>query len=240
MTLVTRPFAHMKELDSIGTGENVGRLERIISGALGIGLLGLGLWRRSPAGIVLGLAGGALAYRGASGHCALYGRMGIDTAHGERGVRWNRGIKVEESTHIETAPEELFRFWRNLSNLPRFMPHLELVEEQTDRVSHWVVKGPVETRLEWDAEIINETPGRMISWQSLPGAMVENAGSVRFDPSGRGTMVRVTMQYRPQGGKLGAAVAAALGADPKQQVRENLRRLKDLAESGATITGTAV
>lgn len=235
MPLTIRPFAHLKKLDSLGRDSitNVASPERIVSIAGGAALALYGASRRSWPGLVVALLGGAFIYRGTRGHCDLYDRLGINTAtpHAERGVPDHHGVKVEHSTYVEKSPEEVFTFWRRLENLPLFMPHLESVEEKSDRLSHWVVKGPANRRVEWDAEIINEHHGRLISWQSLPGSTVQSAGSVRFEPEGSGTRVLVNLKYNPLAGKFGALVARLFGKSPKFQIEQDLARFKDIIES---------
>ncbi len=235
MSLTTRPFAHLKEQDSPGYGSkiNIGKPERIASVTGGVALVLYGLSKRSLGGAALSLLGGALIYRGSIGYCELYGKLGVNTAmpRAERGVHGNKGIKVERAIHVHRPAADVFRFWRRLENLPRFMPHLESVEEKTDRLSHWVVKGPLDQRVEWDAEIINEHPGSMISWQSLPGAVVQSAGTVRFDSEDGGSRVSVNLQYYPAGGAVGAKLAKILGESPEQQIDKDLVRFKELIES---------
>ncbi len=142
------------------------------------------------------------------------------------------GIKVQQQVTIAKTPEELYRFWRNFENLPRFMDHLESVAVVDERRSHWVAKGPAGTRIEWDAEIHNEIPNELIAWRSLPGAEVDHAGSVHFEPStAGGTEVRVVLRYDPPGGRAGAAVARLFGEEPSQQVAEDLRRFKQVMEA---------
>jgi uncharacterized membrane protein len=129
---------------------------------------------------------------------------------------------------------EVFRFWRNFENLPRFMDHLESVTVIDETRSHWVAKGPAGTRIEWDAVIHNEVIDDLIAWRSLPGSEVNHAGSVHFTPSADGsrTDVRVVLNYEPPAGKVGAAVAKLLGEDPSRQVEEDLRRFKQVMDSG--------
>jgi uncharacterized membrane protein len=138
---------------------------------------------------------------------------------------------------INRSPQDLFNFWRNLENLPRFMRHLESVQNFGQR-SHWVARGPLGVRVEWDAEIYRERPNEMIAWRSLEGADVDNTGSVHFTPApvGRGTEVRVVLKYDPPAGKAGAAVAKLFGKAPEQQIREDLRRFKQLMEAGEVPT----
>jgi uncharacterized membrane protein len=145
-----------------------------------------------------------------------------------------RGIRVERSIVVRKTAPELFRLWRDLATMGRVFRHVDRVECVSSHRSHWVVRGPLKTTLEWDAEIINEVENHLIGWQSLPGADVDCAGSVRFDPVGDGgeTEVTVVLRYDPPGGTLGAAVASALGADPSSTVAEDLQRFKRQVESG--------
>ena len=149
-----------------------------------------------------------------------------------------QGQRAESSVTINRAPADLYRFWRDFQNLPRFMPHLSSVRVDTARQSHWVAQGPAGTTVEWDAEITDDRPDALIAWRSLAGADVDHAGSVRFEaaPGGRGTFVRVCMEYHPPGGALGAVVATLFGEEPGQHLREGLRRFKQLMEAGETAT----
>jgi uncharacterized membrane protein len=142
------------------------------------------------------------------------------------------GIHVEEAVTVSRPPSEVFRFWRNFENLPRFMNHLRTVSQREAGISHWVARGPAGMNVEWDARIINEIDGRLIAWQSLEGSEVSTAGSVNFRETPRGTEVRVHLQYNPPGGKLGAAVARLLGEEPTVQIHDDLRRFKQLIETG--------
>lgn len=156
-----------------------------------------------------------------------------------RGIETRNGsIPITVSLVINRSPEELYRYWREVSNLPRFMQHLERVEVTGERRSHWVAKGPAGSTVEWDAEITDERPNEFIAWRSIEGAEVDHAGSVRFEqaPGNRGTIVTVEMQYRPPLGTLGAAVAAWFGEDPPQTVKRDLRRFKQIMEIGEIIT----
>jgi uncharacterized membrane protein len=181
------------------------------------------------------LAGDSLVYRGPSGHCPFYSALGVSTSrHGPATtIPAGHGVKVEQTITISKSPEELYRFWHNLENLPRFMRHLESVRVQGNR-SHWVAKGPLGIHVEWEAETYNENPNEMIAWRSLEGADGDSTGSVHFTPSqsGRGTEVRVVLKYNPPAGKLGAAIAKLLGEEPQQQIRDDLHHLKQLIEAG--------
>jgi uncharacterized membrane protein len=229
---------------------NIGRVERWLSTVAGGALAAYALKRREVPGGAAAIAGAALLYRGATGHCDIYQALGINrgelmTARGkgtgviaDRGSDTRaqlgglRGIHVEESVTINRPLPELFRFWRNFENLPQFMQHLESVAMREEGVSHWVAKGPAGMRVEWDARIINEVENKVIGWQSLEGSTISTAGSVNFDDDSHGTRVTVHLQYNPPGGKLGAGVAKMFGEEPNQTIREDLRRFKQLMEAG--------
>jgi uncharacterized membrane protein len=228
---------------------NVGRAERWLSMAAGSALAAYAARRRDVPGGLAAIAGAALLYRGSTGHCIINSAIGRDSAHGNAQaaiadfgsdtraqLRGRHGIHVEESVTINKPIGEVYRFWRNLENLPQFMDHLESVAMREAGVSHWVAKGPAGMKVEWDARIINEVENKVIGWQSLEGSMVSTAGSVNFAESPRGTEVRVHFQYNPPAGKLGSAVARLFGEEPNQTVREDLRRLKRLLETGEVPT----
>jgi uncharacterized membrane protein len=147
-------------------------------------------------------------------------------------------IRVRKSITINRPAEEIYAFWHDFQNLARFMNHVESVQVTGDKRSHWVAKGPAGKRVEWDAETVEDRPNELIAWRSVEGSPVQNSGSVRFEPAagGRGTVVRVELEYYPPAGLLGAAVAKLLGEDPKAQLEEDLRRLKQLMEAGEIIT----
>jgi uncharacterized membrane protein len=213
---------------------NVGEIERYGSIVGGAALLATGLSRRGLSGLLLAGAGGLFIMRGVAGHCRLYHSIGISTAASQRpGVPDRTGHKIDTTILIARPPEEVFRFWRNLENLPEFMESLESVRLRDDRRSHWVVKGPGGQRLEWDAEIVNEHPGEMISWQTLPGADVQSAGTVRFAPAeqGKSTVLRVVLEFHPPGGALGTQIARAFWKDPAGQLDRDLARLKEILEN---------
>jgi len=201
---------------------------RVAGDALDLAALGLVLARP---GRRLGRAAAATA--AVAGVTALdvfaglaLGRRGGDL--GEAGA-----VRVRKAITVNRSPEEVYRFWRDFRNLSRFMKNVESVEPSGDGRSHWKAKGPAGTTIEWDAEIVNDEPARLLSWRSVGGS-VDNAGAVRFErgPGGRGTVVRVDMQYRPPAGAAGAAVAKLFGRDPAAQVLEDLRRVKALLETG--------
>jgi uncharacterized membrane protein len=218
---------------------NITQAERVLS-AIGGGILAAAaLKRRSPASIALALIGGDLLRRGISGHSFMYEAMGIRTSGKGQGgettsVPYELGVRVDKSITIARPPREVFAFWKDLNNLARFMKNVETVTQLEDGRSHWVVTGPRGRKIEWDAVIHNQIEGEMIAWRTLEGATVQHAGSVWFKeaPAGRGTEVRVELQYNPPAGMLGAAVASLWGKDPGQQIQEDLHRLKQLLEAG--------
>jgi uncharacterized membrane protein len=221
----------------VRSGRNISELERWMSIAGGTALALYGISRRRGSGWVLAALGGMLVQRGTSGHCHTYDLFGINTAGTGSDTRQalggSRGVNVEERVIINRPREELYRFWRNLENLPRFMSHLESVERITDTLSRWRAEGPGGTTVEWNAEIINEVTNSIIGWRSIEGSDVVSAGSVHFDAAGAGrTLVRVRLQYSPPGGKAGAVIAKLMGKDAATQIREDLMRFKQMVESG--------
>ena len=234
--LTTQPLAESRELDAIRSelSVNVPSAERIGSAAAGFALMAYGLSRRSIPGMLMTLGGAALLLRGATGHCMAYERLGINSRrlNAESGVPGNKGIKVVHTTLVHRPPREVYRYWRDLRNLARFMEHVESVEELDAVHSRWVVKGPAGTRLEWQARILTDHKDKLISWESLPGAEVENAGSVRFEPvrGGAATHVKVALQYQPPAGALGAVIAKFFGEAPDQQLVSDLTRFKTILE----------
>jgi uncharacterized membrane protein len=224
------------------SGRNISDAERWLSMAAGVGLAAYGVSQRRASGWALAGLGALVFRRGATAHCDVYEALGRNTAGtGEdtrRALGGSAGVIVEESVTINRSASELYRFWRNLENLPRFMSHLESVERITDTLSRWRAKGPAGASVEWNAEIINEVPDQVIGWRSIEGSDVVSAGSVNFEEAGpgRGTRVRVRLQYSPPGGKVGAAVAKMMGRDAATEIREDLRRFKQLIETGEVAT----
>jgi uncharacterized membrane protein len=142
---------------------------------------------------------------------------------------------------VNRSPEECYRFWRDLQNLPRFMHRLESVQVLSDRRSHWKVKALGGKTLEWDAEIVDDQPNTRIAWRSFENSQFNNSGSVRFDraPGNRGTLVRVELEYTPPGGALAANVAKLFGAEPGQQLEDDLRAFKQILETGDIVKSDA-
>ncbi len=232
--LTTRPN---KDRAAEASHVNVGDLERTLS-AVGGGALALyGLSRGTVGGLCLAGLGGALLYRGLTGHCDVYCALGVSTAdeHGRMtSIPAGSGVKVERSVTINRPADDLYLYWVNFENLPNFMRHLESVKRIDGRRSHWVAKAPLGMSAEWDAEVHTARPNELISWRSLPGSEVDTAGSVHFLPRGGATEVRVVLKYDPPAGKVGAAVARWLGEAPEQQIAEDLNEFKRLMEAGRT------
>lgn len=227
-----------------GSTQNIGDTQRLVSAVAGLGLIVEGWRRRSLAGGAMAFGGLGLLYRAASGYCPALGAMGIDTRGsqdtsrlGRRKVHTEEATKITRTIEINRPPNELYRFWRTLDNLPRIMSHLESVQVINDRLSHWVVKTVSGfPTIEWDAEIINDVENERIGWRSLKDADVDHAGSVEFESVGDGmrTRVTVTLQYAPIAGRLGAVVAKFIGQDPEFKIADDLQRFKESMEAGKT------
>ncbi|MEN3332808.1 MAG: hypothetical protein V7641_2173 [Blastocatellia bacterium] len=169
---------------------------------------------------------------------AVAGVTALDVIEAQRLTRDknDRVVRVASKT-INRPPEEVYRFWRNFENLPRFMSHLELVQVADGNRSHWKAKAPAGMTVEWDAEITQDRPNELIAWRSLEGADVEHSGSVRFEraPGDRGTEVKVAIVYNPPGGVLGVGIAKLFGEEPGEQIKGDLYRFKQVMETGEVI-----
>jgi uncharacterized membrane protein len=208
----------------------VGDTERAVSAIAGGALAVYGLRRGSLGGLLLAGIGAALGYRGLTGHCGVYERLGIDAG----GARWtvgNVGIKIDKEIHVNAPPERLYGIWRNFENLPRILSHVERVDVRSPTRSGWTVKAPVS--VSWDAELINDTLNELIAWRSVGRSPVDHAGSVRFEPAGDGgSRVQVSLQYDPPGGRIGHAVASLFAEDAGSQVEHDLAEFKRAVEEG--------
>jgi uncharacterized membrane protein len=211
---------------------NVAPTERLVS-TIGGGLLtvyGLarGVGRRSPAGLLAAAAGGALLYRGVTGHCPAYEAAGVNTA-GRTGP-----ILIRETITIGRSRRDLYDTCRDFGRLPLFMQYLESVRVLDDRRSHWQARLPGIGTLAWEAEITEERPEELLAWRSLPGSDLEETGSLRFldAPGGRGTEMHVAIDYRPPAGTPGTIVDSLSNPVISQLFREELRRFKNVMETG--------
>jgi uncharacterized membrane protein len=210
---------------------NVNDWERIASIAAASFLL-WSAWKAKKTGAArtrAAITAAGLIGRAVSGYCPVNAALGRERRRDDtrRALGGGKGTFLRERVIVQAPVEQIYRFWRNPANLPRVMPYLERVEPIDATRSHWTIAGPAGTRLEWDAEIINEVPFQTIGWQSLPGADVASAGSVHFRELGRGlTEVVVTMQYDPPAGRLGASVAALVGASARKRVQIALQEFR--------------
>ena len=199
----------LSNLLSSGKKENVGQAERVVSGVAGGALVAYGLKAGGLLGATLSLLGGSLLYRGATGHCQVYDAMDINTAYapkrhfgeGSKKSPFSKGllptgkIHVKKSVTINKSPAELYQFWHNFENLPRFMSHLESVTVTGEKTSFWKAKAPFGTTVEWNAETTSDVENQRIGWKSAEGSDIPNSGVVEFNPtSNRGTEVRVVLR----------------------------------------------
>jgi uncharacterized membrane protein len=138
---------------------------------------------------------------------------------------------------INRPPQAVYDYFHDFSNLPTFMWHLESVEPVGHGRSHWIARAQAGTTVEWDAEIVEDKPAEIIAWRSIEGADVPNTGLVSFmaAPAGQGTEVRVELEYRPPGGPIGVVVAKLFGEEPGQQLQDDLRRFKQVLETGEVV-----
>lgn len=211
---------------------NVGQTERMINVGLGAFLLssGLGNLTRHPIkGLLRTLVGGALLYRGVSGHCPVYASMGKT-----KGVSHTQAINIRTGLIVNRAKDEVYAFWRKLENLPLFMKHLASVTEIDAKHSHWEADVPGGIgRVKWNAEIVKEEEGQLIGWQSIPNSTINNAGKVTFKEAlgGQGTELEVVISYHPPAGDLGAGIAKWLNPLLEKMVRQDIMNFKDYIET---------
>jgi len=193
----------------------------------GSALVLLGLKQRSLRGALMALAGGGLVYHGAAGKSSIQDAVGM-----------NQSIKVEKTVTINKPADELYRYWHNFEYLPTFMKHLKSVKVLSNTRSHWIANAPLGASVEWDADLVNDQENQLIAWASVEGADIDNSGFVRFTPApgGRGTEVKVVIEYNPPGGVIGAGIAKLFGEEPEQQAGDDLRRFKQLMEAGEIAT----
>ncbi|WP_423735194.1 SRPBCC family protein [Chitinophaga caseinilytica] len=226
-----RPRAGM--LYEKSTVINVSKTGRILSSAAGASLIYLALsgMKQSPVkNIGKLLVGGYLLYRGLSGNCPI--TAAIDDEHRPRHAR---AVNIRTSMIVERPRGEVYAYWRQLSNLPLFMAHLDDVEVLDNRHSHWTIKLAGNMKLEWDAEITEDKPGEELAWRSLEGAEIANAGKVRFrDTENGGTEILVTFTYRPPAGFVGAGLARLMNPAFAQLVRHDIIRFKQHLEGVPT------
>jgi len=207
---------------------------RVAGDAIDLAALGAGMTNRTAS-----RARGAAAAAGLIGITAVDVLAAVNAQHNGDGHQsaGPGGKDLRAVVTVWRTPRDVYRFWRHLDNLPTFMYHLKSVSVDSAGRSHWVANSPLGAAVEWDAELTEDVPDTRIAWKSLPGSEIDNRGRVEFTsaPDGRGTEIRVTMRYAIPGGTLGKAVATLLGESPDQQVNDDLRRLKQLLETGQVI-----
>lgn len=220
---------------------NVGKADRVVSAAVGAwalmrlgqrrGMLG---HRRGMLGkALIATAGAMLLTRAATGHSKVYQATGVSSAALHEGA----GINVETAITVMRPREELYRFWRQLSNLADVMQHVVSVQEMADGTSHWVARGPGDRLVEWDAKLLNDEPNEYLAWESLPGSDIEHAGSVHFTDAGdKGTEVHLKLRYVPRAMEIGFAAGKVLNKTVQAEVAQDLRRLKHTMETGVDIS----
>jgi uncharacterized membrane protein len=147
-------------------------------------------------------------------------------------------LRAKLAISIAATPDKLYAFWRNVENLPKFMQNVVSVTAVTPLQSHWVANAPAGTQIEWDSEIVDDQPNKLIAWRTLPDSDFSHHGIVSFEPepAGTGTTIHVDLYYRAPGGTFGIGLARILGEDPGSHLMQTLRRLKQLVETGAVVT----
>lgn len=215
---------------------NIGPLEQILSLGIGSGLIVHGLTQKTRHGILPLLFGSGLVIHGLTSHSRLYEAIGIDESQRSH-IRHplNRTVHFRESITINRSPEDLYSFWRDFKNLPRFMQSIVAVKELDDRHSRWQARGPFNKEFHWEAEILEERKNEIIKWRTIEiNSNLEHEGvfSLRRAPGNRGTILSLDCRWTPPGGVFGAATAKLLPEDPGRQVSEDLRRFRQLMEAG--------
>ncbi|MEO7964823.1 MAG: SRPBCC family protein [Gemmatimonadaceae bacterium] len=231
------------------TAANISEPERLASAIAGGFLALYGVRKKGWGGLGLAVAGAELLRRGVTGHCMAYDALGVSTRDGtlkiaERQsatVDPSKAIKARGVVTIQRARAELYRMWRDFSQLPTFMHNLERVDVLSPTRSHWVTKGPAGTKVEWDAEIVAEREGEYIEWASMSPADVPNRGTVQFvdSPLGDGTEVIVTLEVEPPAGRVGDLIARAFGKSPQQEVTDAVQRFRETAERGSAASNSS-
>lgn len=213
---------------------NVSAPERILSLIAGTALITYGLRRGGWQGISLAVTGGGLTLRSATGYCAVYEALGINT---EEETPQTKGVHVEAAITIDRPIEDLYAYWRNFENQPLISSHIQSVTITGEKTSHWVAEGPGKKLVIWDAELIQDIPNERLTWKTLPGSEIDHAGTIRFKaaPGDRGTEVRVSMQYYPPSGSVGAAVAKLFKREPSLEAADALKRFKRIMETGEVV-----
>lgn len=227
------------------TSINVSQTERWLSAFTGASLSLFSLFRRDRLSIGLGAVGVALLQRGLTGHSYLYQLFDITTVENSPSTKaqltGQRGIRVQRRITINRSPQDLYNFWRDVTNAPRYMPFIETVTKTGERTSHWTAASPTGQTIEWNAEIVQEQAGHSISWHAHGSPITANAGKVSFEPATgeRGTVVTLELDYLQFSGSLVGSLGRIIAHIPEREALETLRRFKELMEAGevASIQG---
>ncbi|GAC1427086.1 MAG: SRPBCC family protein [Ktedonobacteraceae bacterium] len=239
---------HQQGEQNVAT-RNVGQTERWLSGVIGGMLATYGIFRRDWLGAGLAIVGGALFYRGTSGHSFLYQRMNISTAERQpnfapgipktvSSIPGKRGVRVQRSMTVSRSAEDLFNYWYDIEQAPRYMDYIQSVMKTGERTSHWVAQGPKNKTIEWNAEFLQVIPNKSISWHVHGKPTTANAGKVSFDPApdGHGTVVTLELDFLQFQGAFGMGIGTIIGHIPEQQALETLRHFKEIMETGEVPT----
>jgi uncharacterized membrane protein len=205
---------------------NVSTIERVLMITSGAYILYNGL-RHKEKSFAQGSLGGAMVLRGLGGYCPVYDA--VDQL--KNGKSQNVNIKVRSVIHKSVS--EVYDFWRNLENLPKFMNHLDAVKSINHTISEWTAKGPAGIgRLSWKAQIVKDEKDKVLSWKSLPNSTIENSGRVIFIPKGKATLLDITISYRAPLGVAGESAAKLLNSYFEKIVKDDILNLKSYLESG--------
>jgi len=220
--------------------QNIDTTERILSATAGAALTLIAAQQRGTVGVALGILGGALVARSATGAAPVrrvFG-PGPDEAKAVKQTGWKAAAVVSRAVTINAPRQQVYDYFRDFAKLPSFMVNIDKVVETDPTHSHWSVTGPGGSKIEWDAVLTEDKPGQSLAWESLPRASIPNKGTVEFRDAtgGRGTEVHATIIYQPPGGTLGRLAAKLTQKEPGIQVRRDLKRLKMLLETGEIST----
>lgn len=217
-------------------------MERYLSIGGGLGLVMAGISRRGALGIALATAGAFLIGRGVSGHCLFYEAMNIGSARSQRGgVPDQIGVKMEKTVLVDRNPAELFRYFREFHPLARLMEGVDEIRMVSPDRARWKahLDGRHGRTLEWETVIINEHPNELIAWESVPGSVVQNAGTIRFTPApeayGEGTELKICMQTHIPENLFGTLRTALFG--PRREVLLKADALEELKQRLEATTG---
>jgi uncharacterized membrane protein len=207
-------------------------MSRVVGDVMDLALLGASL--RSPDSNPSRVAAAATAVAGVAALDLYASKVELQSSMAEA----QQDVPVHASLVINSPPDQVYAFWRKLQNLPRFMPHLDSVTELDQRRSEWTARLPGGMQLRWQSEILEDQPGRLMSWRTVAGSEINHVGSVRFEPGpgGQGTQVHVEIYYGMPGGPTAAKAAKLVSMAPESMVTEDLRRLKQLIETGEIAT----